>query len=185
MSCQVVVQNLMLPDAYHAPTVSRKLSVVPRITRHVRLKLGTPILVIGRRHSPMLRTAMPIAAVHEDCHTLARKHNINPNPTRFQRNQPILPKAKSCPMQQLPQQHLRLSVNPPITKHRTPNGRRGGRRWCDSGGHGGRHGNIDTLCHLVIQRCRQCPWQRHVRAARWWFTPYERIPNGTDPTKAA
>ncbi len=152
MFCQVNVQNLMFPDAYHAPTVSRKLSVVPRITRHVRLKLGTPILVIGRRHSPMLRAPMPIAAVHENRHTLARKHNINPDPTRFQGNQPILPKAKSGPMQQLPQQHLRLSVNPPITKHGTPNGRRGGRRWCDGGGHGGSYDNIGALCGPAIHK---------------------------------
>lgn len=97
---KVGIQNLVLPDAYHLPTVSFQSGVVALVPGDVRLKLGTPISVVGRRHGAMLMATMPVASVHEDGYTLPTEDYIRTYAAHTDANEPILPESQTRAMQQ-------------------------------------------------------------------------------------
>ena len=57
---------LVFPDSQHAPSVGVIVCVNLRISSSVPLDLGSPVLLLSRRHATVILASMPEARIQED-----------------------------------------------------------------------------------------------------------------------
>lgn len=105
-----VLQVLVLPNPLNLPARAAQRGGHPSISLLVRLELRNPIVAIAIRHSLVLRTAVPKAAVHKDSDACPGEYDVWTHPNFVESNQIVLAEAKTTPMEDRAQPDLRLGV---------------------------------------------------------------------------
>lgn len=66
----------MLPIPKHQPASLCECLVVPLVALHIAAQLGRPVAIPIARHPPMLRAAVPKAAIDKDGDLLAGENGV-------------------------------------------------------------------------------------------------------------
>lgn len=72
--------GLVLPDPDDEPSRGGKGAINEPITANVRFQLWIPVGAIRLRIAPVLRTAMPEAAIEEHHHSRPREYHVRTRP---------------------------------------------------------------------------------------------------------
>jgi hypothetical protein len=74
------VQILVFPKPTNCPSRQLKDPVSVPISVHIRIELPNPPFLVRFRNGAMNRTAVPEAAINEDCKSSSWKHNVSSSP---------------------------------------------------------------------------------------------------------
>ena len=151
----------MLPHAQHEPTLLLEECRRVFIARLVRSELGGPPLCVGGRARPVLRAAVPEAAVDEDGYLAPSESDVDgsPRPTWDRVRDAV---AQACRMEQSTDLELRVGVTPTKGTHARGDG---------SAGRAGVGWDRKLLVHPSIVshlplQCRRAVARPGVRARR-------------------
>lgn len=109
---------LMLPDTNHNPSILFKDRSVATIPLDVLSDLRLPIGAIRRRKGPVVRAAMPEAAVNENRDLLARENEIRTNGTASARlYREVNSISETCGMSGFPYRLFRSGVAAAVGAH--------------------------------------------------------------------
>jgi hypothetical protein len=89
---------LVFPNSDHIPAKFSQGRVIAAIARDVVLDLRRPVVGVPRRHSPMLFTSVPKAAVYEDTHLHRRKDDVG-GASKVLRRPSMYEKPEAPPME--------------------------------------------------------------------------------------
>ena len=130
-----VIGRSVLPDSNDLPPRSFEGARHPTVALLVSGELGRPVLSVGRRCGPVVRTAVPEAPIDEYGDTAAGEHDIHPHAAAVPLDEVVLPKSLASGVQPPPELHLRLRVDFAVPTHH--------------GGHScaGRHRIGEPACH--------------------------------------
>jgi hypothetical protein len=138
---------LVLPDPDHLPTCCGQQRVYTLVSLSVAIELRTPIPAICLRRLPMLRTAVPEAAIDKHRDLPGWEHDVCAVSNASDWT-PVLEEPQAEPVERRPQCHLRSGVRAAVTLHHRANTRRARR-----GRTRQRRQSADLRCHhhdLVI-----------------------------------
>lgn len=159
---------LMLPDPDNRPAGFNQPRVRVRITPLVRLDLGAPVIRIGLRVDPVLRTAVPEAAVDEHGNPSPREDHVRAS-TEGRLRREINAEPQSARVQEPSDRELRLRVPALVGLHIAPHRfRRGPRVHTDNGSR--------SRCPLGIEETATASCSRSPSSARQWDADLSRSP---------
>jgi hypothetical protein len=107
---------LMFPDADHLPSCFRKIDVISAVALDVALQLSPPELGVPGGQRPVVRTAMPEAAVDEDSDPQAGEDDVGAD--AGSRNAMVDPVAETPTVERATQSELGPRVSAAVGAHR-------------------------------------------------------------------
>jgi hypothetical protein len=93
------IRRGMFPNAKDYPAVRLQTLVDCSVSFNIPTQLARPILSIHDRVRPVLRAAMPVAAIDKNCQTAPSEDNIRPCPQVGRLYRETHPKAQAWSMQ--------------------------------------------------------------------------------------